>query len=89
MSGGVQLSWPTCTASSFASYAIVRSKDSEVHYPPEDLDTVAATITSAATTTFTDSVASGTYWYQVYCRTNAGGEAKTASKTSVLKVTVP
>lgn len=89
VSGGVQLSWPTCTASGFASYAIVRSKDSEVHYPPEDLDTVVATITSAATTTVTDPVASGTYWYQVYCRTNAGGEARTASKTAILKVTVP
>lgn len=89
VSGGVQLSWPMCTASNFTSYAIVRSKDSEVHYPPEDLDTVAATINAASSTTFVDPIGAGTYWYQVYCRTNSGGETKTASRTGVLKVTVP
>jgi hypothetical protein len=89
VSGGVRVTWPVCTASGFSAYAIVRSLDSEIHYPPEDLDTVAATITTAATTSMVEPVGAGTYWYRVYCLTGTGGQTHTASQTTTLRIVVP
>jgi hypothetical protein len=87
--GGVLVSWPMCTASGFSRYAVVRSTDSEIHYPPEDFDTLAASITSSSTTSYLDPVGSGTYWYRVWCLTSSGGEILTAWSTGTAKVTVP
>ena len=43
-SGVVHVTWTGCSASGFDSYALVRSTDSEIHYPPEDGDTLVARI---------------------------------------------
>jgi hypothetical protein len=88
--GGVVARWTTCGASSFSAYALVRSLDSEIHYPPEDLDTVIATITSNSTTSATDAAApTGRLYYRVYCLTNAGGETRTSATTPTASITVP
>ena len=70
------LSWSAATASSFAAYAVVRSLDSEIHFPAEDLDTVVAMVTSAGTTRLSDSAAvAGTrVWYRVWALSRSGGE---------------
>ncbi|MEO8469052.1 MAG: hypothetical protein ABI573_05240 [Chloroflexota bacterium] len=89
VSGGVRLTWPLCTASSFLSYAIVRSPISEMHYPPESPNVLAASVTPSSTTTYVDPVGSGVYYYRVSCLTNAGGEVRVASQTVTIKITVP
>ena len=88
-SGGVRASWTTCSASSFDSYALVRSTDSEIHYPPEDGDTLVARIANHATTSTTDAAPSGSSWFQLYCLTSSGGETKTAARTTTVKINVP
>ncbi len=88
--GGVLVSWTTCTASGFSGYAVVRSLDSEIHYPPEDRDTLVATLTSPSDTSFADSSApAGRAWYRVYCLTRRDGETRTAATTNTVSVTVP
>ena len=88
--GGVIADWTTCTAAGFDSYALVRSRDQEIHYPPEDLDTLVARVTSVSTTAVTDDAApTGSSWYRVYCLTRSDGEVRTAATTSTQKISVP
>jgi hypothetical protein len=88
--GGVIADWTTCSAAGFDSYALVRSRDSEIHYPPEDLDTLVARIRTASTTAVTDTSApAGSNWYRVYCLTSSGGEIRTAATTSTRQIAVP
>ncbi len=88
--GGVLADWTTCTAAGFESYALVRSGDSEIHYPPEDLDTVVTRVYSVSTTSATDAGApSGKSWYRVWCLTQSGGETRTAATTSTVAISVP
>jgi hypothetical protein len=89
VSGGVLATWNVCTASGFDSYALVRSTDSEIHYPPEDGDTVVAMITSKATTSFTDAAPSGSAWYRLYCLTRSGSETRIAARSSTVRANVP
>jgi len=89
VSGGVLVTWTTCAVSGFDSYALVRSSDSEVHYPPEDNDTVVAHLPSQSTTSFVDAAPAGSQWYRLYCLTKSGGEIKTAARSSVVRVNVP
>ena len=88
-SGGVRATWTTCSAGGFDSYALVRSTDSEIHFPPEDGDTLVARIANRATTSKTDAAPSGSSWYQLYCLTKSGGETKTAARTTTVKISVP
>ena len=88
-SGGVLASWTRCSASGFDSYALVRSTDSEVHYPPEDGDTLVARITNAGTTSKLDAAPSGSRWYRLYCLILTGGETKTAATTPTVRINVP
>ena len=70
------------TSSRFAAYAVVRSLDSEIHYPAEDRDTVVALITSAGTTSLTDTGAPNSkVYYAVWCLSRSDGEYKTIWKT--------
>lgn len=79
---GPRLSWTQCTSSRFAAYAVVRSLDSEIHYPAEDRDTVVALITSAGTTSLTDTGAPNSkVYYAVWCLSRSDGEYKTIWKT--------
>jgi hypothetical protein len=88
--GGVFADWTTCTAAGFDSYALVRSADSEIHYPPEDRDTVVTRITSVSTTSASDAGApTGKSWYRVWCLTRSDGETRTAATTSTVAITVP
>jgi hypothetical protein len=88
--GGVIADWTACSAAGFDSYALVRSRDQEIHYPPEDLDTLVARISSASTTAVTDiGAASGSNWYRVYCLTRSDGEVRTAASTATQKINVP
>ena len=89
VNGDVHASWTTCSASGFDSYALVRSTDSEIHYPPEDGDTVVAKISSRSTTSATDPAPSGPAWYRLYCLTASGGETRTAATSATVKITVP
>ena len=89
VSGGVLVTWTTCGVSGFDSYALVRSSDSEVHYPPEDNDTVVAHLPSQSTTSFLDAAPAGAQWYRLYCLTKTGGEIKTAARSSVVRANVP
>jgi hypothetical protein len=89
VSGGVLATWTTCSAGGFDSYALVRSTDSEIHYPPEDGDTLVARISNAGTTSTTVAAPSGTRWYRLYCLVVSNGESKTAATTSTMKITVP
>lgn len=88
-SGGVLASWTRCSASGFDSYALVRSTDSEIHYPPEDGDTLVARITNAATTSRLDAAPSGSRWYRLYCLIVNDGETKTAGTTATVRISVP
>jgi hypothetical protein len=89
-SGGVRATWTTCSASSFYAYALVRSTDPEIHYPPEDFDTLVAEVTSNATLTATDATApSGSLWYRVYCLSRSGGETRVGTTTSTVKIVAP
>ena len=88
--GGVVADWTTCRAAAFDSYALVRSRDQEIHYPPEDRDTLVARISSVSTTAVTDAAApSGSSWYRVYCLTSSGGELRTSASTATQKISVP
>jgi hypothetical protein len=88
--GDVRVDWTACTASGFSAYAVVRSGDSEIHYPPEDLDTVVARVSTVSSTAVTDTAApSGKVWYRVWCLTSSGGETRTAAVTNTVAVTVP
>lgn len=79
---GPRLSWTTCAASNFAAYAVVRSLDSEIHYPAEDLDTVVAIVSSPSATSLTDTTAPNTrVWYAVWCLSQHDGEYQTIWKT--------
>lgn len=88
--GGVRATWSTCSVSNFYGYALVRSTDHEIHYPPEDKDTLVTQISSNGTTTYTDGAApSGTPTYRLYCLTRAGGETRVGTTTSSVQITVP
>ena len=88
-SGGVLASWTRCSASGFDSYALVRSTDPEIHYPPEDGDTLVARITNAGTTSRLDAAPSGSRWYRLYCLIVTSGETKTAATTATVRINVP
>ncbi len=83
------LSWTVCTSPSFAAYGVVRSTDSEIHYPAEDNDTVVALVTSRSATRLTDSGAPAgvRVWYAVWCLSASDGEYKTIWKTPTVAVT--
>jgi hypothetical protein len=88
-SGGVDASWAGCPSSGFNSYALVRSLDSEIHYPPEDRDTLVARITDKGQTSLLDTAApSGKLWYRLYCLTGSG-ELRVAASSPTRTVTVP
>lgn len=85
--GGVAASWTTCSTAALDSYALVRSIDKEVHYPPEGGDTLVARDPS---TTAVDAAApSGTLWYRVYCLALIDGQAKTVAKSDTQSIVVP
>lgn len=87
--GLVEATWTTCTQNNFASYALVRSTDSEIHYPPEDRDTLVASIKSNVVTSAIDATApSGRVWYRVYCLTGSGGNRVSAT-TATVRITAP
>jgi hypothetical protein len=87
---GVKATWTTCTASNFYEYVLVRSTDHEIHYPPEDHDSVVARVSSVATTSATDAAApSGTLTYRLYCRTRREDETRTSQTTAAVQITVP
>jgi len=82
---GPRLSWTQCSASNFAAYAVVRSLDSEIHYPAEDKDTVVAIIPTISTTALTDTGAPNSkVYYAVWCLSRSDGEYKTIWKTPVV-----
>lgn len=84
------LSWGACSSASFSAYGVVRSLDAEIHYPPEDNDTVVALIKSSSITQVTDTSApSRKVYYRVWCLSNSGGEYKSISTTPTVSVTVP
>jgi hypothetical protein len=86
----VRADWSACSFAGFAGYALVRSLDSEIHYPPEDKDTEVAHITSASTTAATDAGApSGRLTYRVYCLVNPDHELKVAGSSSSKQIQVP
>ena len=86
----VRLSWTTCTYGAFAGYAVVRSNDHEVHFPPESGEKEVLRISSRSTTSGTDSTApSGTSWYRVFCVYLHENETKVAGKTTTRQITVP
>ncbi len=88
--GGVQADWTACSASGFSGYAVVRSTDPEIHWPPEDHDKEVARVTSASTTRATDATApSGTLTYRVYCLRTSGGETKVALSSPAKQIKVP
>lgn len=88
--GGVLVDWTACSVSGFAGYAVVRSTDSEIHWPPEDHDTEIARIAAAGTTQLTDAAApTGRPTYRVYCLRTSGGETKVAASTPSARISVP
>lgn len=88
--GGVRADWSACSASGFSGYALVRSTDGEIHYPPEDRDTEVAHVTSASTTVATDSGApSGRMTYKVYCLYVHDHETKVAVSSAAKQIVVP
>lgn len=89
VSGRPALAWSTCSATGFRAYAVVRSLDSEIHFPAEDRDTVVAMVTTASTTHLTDTGApSGVrVWYRVWCLSSSGGESQTIWTTPTVSVT--
>jgi hypothetical protein len=87
--GLVEATWTICSQNNFASYALVRSTDSEIHYPPEDRDTLVASIKSNVVTSAIDATApSGRLWYRVYCLTGSGGNRVSAT-TATVRITAP
>lgn len=91
LSGGdVVVDWTACGVSGFAGYAVVRSADSEIHWPPEDRDTEIARVGSQDTTKLTDAGApSGTLTYKVYCLRRNDGETKVVQASGPAQVRVP
>jgi hypothetical protein len=88
--GGVHATWTTCARSDFYAYALVRSTDSEIHYPPEDRDTLVAQITTKSATSATDAPApSGNLWYRLYCLSRHDGENRIVATTSTQRITAP
>jgi hypothetical protein len=85
--GSVRASWSACSVSGFAGYALVRSTDSEIHFPPEDRDTEVARSTSRSAT---DSGApSGRMTYKVYCLARHDNETKVAGASATKQIVVP
>jgi hypothetical protein len=61
---------------------VVRSLDSEIHYPAEDKDTVVAVIKNSGTTSLVDTGApNARVYYAVWCLSSSDGEFKTIWKT--------
>ncbi len=90
VSGGQpHLSWTACTAGNFAAYAVVRSTDSEIHFPAETNDTLVALVKSAASTSLIDAGAPAGVraYYRVWCTYLADTEYKTIWTTPVVSVT--
>ena len=87
--GNPVLSWTECTSGSFAAYAVVRSSDSEIHFPAEDRDTVVAMVTERGSTRLTDgnAPAGAKAWYRVWCVSRNDGEYKTIWRTPTVSVT--
>ena len=82
--------WTACNVSAFSGYALVRSTDPEIHWPPEDHDTEVARVTSQSTTKATDSGAPlGTMTYRVYCLRTVDHETKVALSTPSKQIKVP
>jgi hypothetical protein len=88
--GSVVADWTACSPSGFSGYALVRSTDSEIHYPPEDRDTLVTTVAPGGGTKATDSGApAGRVWYRAYCLTRSDNETKVAGATNTVSVVVP
>jgi hypothetical protein len=88
--GGVRADWSACSVAGFSAYALVRSTDAEIHYPPEDRDTEVAHVTSASTTAATDAAApAGRMTYKVYCLIVVDHETKVAGASATKQITVP
>ena len=88
--GGVQASWTTCARSDFYAYALVRSTDSEIHYPPEDRDTLVAQTTTKSASSATDAAApSGSLWYRLYCLSRHDSENQIVATTATVRITAP
>jgi hypothetical protein len=88
--GSVVADWTACAPSGFSGYALVRSTDSEIHYPPEDRDTEVTTVPAGGGTRATDANApSGKVWYRAYCLTVHDHETKVAAATNTASVVVP
>ena len=82
--------WTACSPGGFSGYALVRSTDSEIHYPPEDHDTTVATVGTGGSTKATDAgPPSGRMWYRAYCLTRHDNETKVAAATKTASVVVP
>lgn len=88
-SGGVLASWSACSSSGFNSFALVRSSDSEIHYPPEDGDTLVARIANIDARSTVDAAPSGSSWYRLYCLARFDGETRTAATSTTQKIIVP
>jgi hypothetical protein len=89
VSGDVRADWTACPSTGFTGYALVRSLDPEIHYPPEDRDTVVAQVGSGTTGATDSNAPSGSLTYRVYCLKNQGGETKVAASTTARQITVP
>jgi hypothetical protein len=88
--GGVRADWSACSVSGFAGYALVRSLDSEIHFPPEDRDTEVARVASASTTAATDAGApSGRLTYRVYCLVRHDNETQAVGSSAAKQIQVP
>ena len=85
--GGVGASWMSCSAAALDSYVLVRSIDHEVHYPPEDGDTIVARLDS--TGVLDGAAPPGTSWYRVYCLALVDGQVKTVAKSGTESIVVP
>jgi hypothetical protein len=88
--GSVVADWTACSPNAFSGYALVRSTDAEIHYPPEDRDTTVATVGAGSGTKTTDAgPPSGRMTYRVYCLTRTDNETKVAAATNTASVVVP
>ena len=87
---GVIVDWTACNVPRFAGYAVVRSTDGEIHWPPEDRDTEIARIGAVSTTRVRDPGApSGTMTYRVWCLETTDGETKGVTSTPAKSIRVP
>jgi len=88
--GSVHASWTSCPAGGFTSAALVRSTDPEIHYPPEDHDTLIANVTSLGVTAATDqSPPAGTLTYRLYCLTAQDGGTHLSVSSASKSIAVP